>query len=37
MNGVLDIKSANFLGGTNVQNLVIIAGVAFLAYKAWKK
>jgi hypothetical protein len=36
MNGVLDLKSANFLGGTNVQNLIIIAAVGYLVYKAWK-
>jgi hypothetical protein len=35
--GFLDVKSPNFLGGNNVHHAVIIAGVAFLVYKAWKK
>jgi hypothetical protein len=33
MNGILDIKSPNFLGGANVHSLVIIAGIAFIAWK----
>lgn len=36
MDGLLDIKSPNFLGGQNVHNLVMIAGIAFLVYKAVK-
>lgn len=37
MNGVLDIKSPNWLFGTNVHNTVTIALLAFLVYKAVKK
>lgn len=33
----LDIKSPNFLGGNNVHNLLLIAGVGFLVWKAVKK
>jgi hypothetical protein len=35
--GFFDIKSANWLGGNNVHNTLIIAGVAFLVFKAMKK
>lgn len=35
--GFLDIKSANWLGGNNVHNTLIILGVAFLVFKAVKK
>lgn len=35
--GFFDIKSANWLGGNNVHNTLILTGVAFLVYKAWKK
>lgn len=30
---MFDIKSANFLGGTNVHNVVIIGLLAFAAWK----
>ena len=30
---LLNIKSSNFLGGTNVHNVVIIGLLAFAAYK----
>jgi hypothetical protein len=30
---LLDIKSPEFLGGTNVHNLLIIGLLAFAAYK----
>jgi hypothetical protein len=30
---LLNIKSPNFLGGTNVHNLLIIGLLAFAAYK----
>jgi hypothetical protein len=33
MNGFLDIKSPNWLGGVNVHNTVTIA---LLVYVAWK-
>lgn len=36
MTGLFDIKSPNFLGGNNVHNLILIAGVGFLVYKAVK-
>jgi hypothetical protein len=29
----LDIKSSDFLGGTNVHNVIIIGLLAFAAYK----
>jgi hypothetical protein len=35
--GFFDIKSANWLGGNNVHNTLIILGVGFLVYKAVKK
>jgi hypothetical protein len=35
--GFFDIKSANFLGGNNTHNLLIILGVSALLYKAYKK
>jgi hypothetical protein len=37
MNGLLDIKSPNWLGGNNVHNTLIILGVGFLVWKAVKK
>jgi hypothetical protein len=37
MNGVLDIKSPNWLFGNNVHNTLIILGVGFLVWKAVKK
>jgi hypothetical protein len=37
MNGVLDIKSPNWLFGNNVHNTLIIIGVGLLVYKAYKK
>jgi hypothetical protein len=37
MTGVFDIKSPNFLGGNNVHNALLLIGVGFLVYKAWKK
>jgi hypothetical protein len=30
---LLDIKSSNFLGGTNVHNVLIIGLLAYAAYK----
>lgn len=30
---ILDIKSSQFLGGTNVHNVIIIGLLAFAAYK----
>jgi hypothetical protein len=36
MNGLLDLKSPNFLGGNNVHNLVTIGLLAFLVYKQVK-
>jgi len=29
----LDVKSSDFLGGTNVHNVIIIGLLAFAAYK----
>ena len=37
MNGFLDFKSPNFLGGNNVHHVVIIGLLAYLTYKAVKK
>jgi hypothetical protein len=31
--GLLNIKSPEFLGGTNVHNVIIIGLLAFAAYK----
>lgn len=36
MEGLLDIKSQNFLGGNNVHNLVTIGLLVALVYKAYK-
>jgi hypothetical protein len=36
MTGFFDIKSTNFLGGTNVQNIAILVGIGFLAYRSIK-
>jgi len=33
MTGFLDIKSPNFLGGTNVHSLVIIGLLGYIIYK----
>lgn len=33
MTDFLNIKSPNFLGGSNVHSLLILAGVAFVAWK----
>ena len=33
----LNIKSPNFLGGTNVHNALKVALVGFIVYKVWKK
>jgi hypothetical protein len=33
----LNIKSANFLGGQNVHNVIKIALAGFIAYKLYKK
>jgi len=35
--GFFDIKSPNWLGGTNVHNTLGLLGIGFLVYKAWKK
>ncbi len=37
MTEFFNIKSPNFLFGQNAQNLVIMAGIAFLVYKQVKK
>lgn len=37
MQGFFDIKSPNWLGGNNVHNTLVIAGVAYLVWKAMKK
>lgn len=37
MTGFFDLKSPNWLGGANVHNTLLIAGVGFLVWKAWKK
>lgn len=36
MGDFLNIKSDGFLGGKNVHSVLILAGVAFLVYKAVK-
>jgi hypothetical protein len=33
MNGLLDIKSPNWLGGNNVHNTLILVGVLAIAWK----
>jgi len=35
MTGFLDIKSPNFLGGTNVHSLVIIGLLGYIIYKKY--
>lgn len=37
MNGVLDLKSENFLFGNNVHHVLIIGGIAFLIYLELKE
>lgn len=37
MGEFFNIKSPNWMGGTNVQNTLLLVGVGFLVYKAWKK
>lgn len=37
MNGILDIKSPNFLGGVNVHNVITIALLIAVAVKVYKK
>lgn len=37
MQGILDVKSANFLGGNNVHHLIIIGIGLYCAYKLTKK
>jgi len=37
MTGFFDLKSPNFLGGSNVHFLVLLTGVGFLTYKALRK
>lgn len=37
MGEFFNIKSANWLGGTNVHNTLLLLGVGFLVYKAYKK
>lgn len=37
MQGIFDPKSANWLGGNNVINTVLLVGVAYLVYKQFKK
>lgn len=36
MTGLTDIKSPNFLGGNNVHNLITIALLGVLVWKAFK-
>lgn len=37
MSDFFNIQSPSFLGGTNVQNVVILAGISILLFKAWQK
>ena len=37
MNGFIDPKSPNFLGGNNVHHVVMILALGYLVYKAAKK
>lgn len=37
MNGLFNIKSPNWLGGTNVHNTVQIVLLVAIAYKLFKK
>jgi hypothetical protein len=34
---LFNINSPKFLGGTNVHNVIIIAGLAAITYKLYKK
>jgi hypothetical protein len=34
---LLNIKSSNFLGGVNVHNLAIIAGLGYITFLLYKK
>jgi hypothetical protein len=36
MTGFFDIKSPNWLGGTNVRNTLALIGIAYLVYKTAK-
>lgn len=36
MTGFFDIKSPNWLGGTNVHNTLALIGIAYLVYKTAK-
>ena len=36
MDGILDIKSPQFLGGNNVHNVITIGLLALLVYKSYK-
>lgn len=36
MSGFTDIKSPDFLGGNNVHNVITIALLGLLVYKAYK-
>jgi hypothetical protein len=36
MEGILDIKSTQFLGGVNVHNVITIGLLGLLVYKAYK-
>jgi hypothetical protein len=35
--GFFDIKSPNWLGGTNVHNTLALVGIGYLVYKAMVK
>jgi hypothetical protein len=37
MQGILDVKSPNFLGGNNVHHVVIIGLLLYVTYKVSKK
>ena len=37
MSGFFDIKSPNWLGGTNVHMTLALVGIGFLVFKAMKK
>lgn len=37
MNGFFNIKNPDtFLGGQNVHNLLLLAGVGYIVYRLWK-
>lgn len=36
MSDFFNIKSPNYLGGTNVHNTLALAGIAYLVWKAYK-